>query len=131
MGVTQVLPPGHQELTRRATPTVIMPVEVPMPPIEATAAPFDLGSAATLEIEMPPPAAPVATEGLLKTAFDQVERRMGGTFAEWEGWGLDGVSGVGGVRLSRGAGHRAHRQVSGPGSYWEPNVWMIHPDLGQ
>ena len=43
MGVTQVLPPGHQELTRRATPTVIMPVEVPMPPIEATAAPFDLG----------------------------------------------------------------------------------------
>ena len=86
MGVTQVLPPGHQELTRRATPTVIMPVEVPMPPIEATAAPFDLGSAATLEIEMPPPAAPVATEGLLKTAFDQVERRMGGTFAEWEGW---------------------------------------------
>ena len=86
MGVTQVLPPGHQELTRRATPTVIMPVEVAMPPIEATAAPFDLGSAATLEIEMPPPAAPVATEGLLKTAFDQVERRMGGNFAEWEGW---------------------------------------------
>jgi aminomethyltransferase len=35
---------------------------------------------------MPPPAAPVATEGLLKTAFDQVERRMGGNFAEWEGW---------------------------------------------
>ena len=43
IGVTQVLPPGHQELTRRATPTVIMPVEVPMPPIEAMAAPFDLG----------------------------------------------------------------------------------------
>ena len=86
MGVTQVLPPGHQELTRRATPTVIMPVEVPMPPIEAASAPFDLGAAATMEIEMPQPAAPVATEGLLKTAFDGAERRMGGTFAEWEGW---------------------------------------------
>src|SRR6185312_12543513 len=86
MGVTQVLPPGHQELTRRATPTVIMPVEVPMPPIEAAAAPFDLGAAATVEIEMPQPEAPVATEGLLRTAFDGAERRMGGNFAEWEGW---------------------------------------------
>jgi aminomethyltransferase len=88
MGVTQVLPPGHQELTRRATPTVIMPVEVPMPPIEAPSgevSPFDLQAAATLEIEMPPPPPP-SNEGLLKTAFDGAQRRMGGTFAEWEGW---------------------------------------------
>ena len=56
VGVTQVLPPGHQELTRRATPTVIMPVEVPMPPIEAMAAPFDIGAGATLGISEPPPA---------------------------------------------------------------------------
>ena len=55
LGVTEVLPPGHQELTRRATPTVIMPVEVPMPPIEAIGRPVrhrrrrdarDLGAAA-------------------------------------------------------------------------------------
>src|SRR4029078_3734275 len=93
MGVTQVLPPGHQELTRRATPTVIMPVEVPMPPIEAAAAPFDLGAAATMEIEMPQPEAPVATEGLLRTAFDGAERRMGGDFAQRDGMGR--ISGVG------------------------------------
>ena len=85
VGVTQVLPPGHQELTRRATPTVIMPVEVPMPPIEASFAPFDIGAAATLGLSEPAPPAP-STEGLLKTAFDRVERRLGGTFAEWEGW---------------------------------------------
>ena len=85
VGVTQVLPPGHQELTRRATPTVIMPVEVPMPPIEALAAPFDIGAGATLAISEPPPPDP-STDGLLKTGFDRVQRRLGGTFAEWEGW---------------------------------------------
>jgi aminomethyltransferase len=85
VGVTQVLPPGHQELTRRAAPTVIMPVEVPMPPIEAMAAPLDLGAGATLEVSEPPPPEP-STEGLLKTAFDRVERRLRGNFAEWEGW---------------------------------------------
>ena len=87
VGVTQVLPPGHQELSRRATPTVIMPVEVPMPPIEASSAPFDLGAAATLGLSEPAPAPPApSTEGLQKTAFDRVQRRLGGTFTEWEGW---------------------------------------------
>ena len=61
VGVTQVLPPGHQELTRRAAPTVIMPVEVPMPPIEAMAAPFDIGAGATLAISEPPPPPPSTT----------------------------------------------------------------------
>src|SRR4029077_6650406 len=85
VGVTQVLPPGHQELTRRATPTVIMPVEVPMPPIEAMAAPFDIGAGATLAIsEPPPPDAP--TSAVLKPGFDRVQGPLGGTFAEWEGW---------------------------------------------
>ena len=65
VGVTQVLPPGHQELTRRATPTVIMPVEVPMPPIDASSAPFDIGAAATLALSEPAPPAP-STEGLQK-----------------------------------------------------------------
>ena len=40
LGVTQVLPPGHQELTRRATPTTILPVEVPMPQADVESCPF-------------------------------------------------------------------------------------------
>ena len=40
LGVTQALPPGHQELTRRATPTTILPVEVPMPAVDARLSPF-------------------------------------------------------------------------------------------
>ena len=41
LGVTQVLPPGHQELTRRSQPTTIVPVEQPLPPFDSGAAPFD------------------------------------------------------------------------------------------
>jgi aminomethyltransferase len=85
LGVTQVLPPGHQELTRRATPTVILPVEVPMPPADAAAAPFDVAAAAALQVAEPAPSG-VYPDGLLRTAFDAIQRRMGGSFAEWEGW---------------------------------------------
>jgi aminomethyltransferase len=86
LGVTTVLPPGHQELTRRSTPTAIMPVEVPMPPADALAPPFDQAAAAALQVIEPPPANGGYQVGLLHTAFDGVQRRMGGTFAEWEGW---------------------------------------------
>jgi aminomethyltransferase len=86
LGVTQVLPPGHQELTRRATPTTILPVEVPMPPLDGDAAPFDTAAAAALQVSEPAPASGVYTDGLLHTAFDTIQRRLGGTFAEWEGW---------------------------------------------
>jgi hypothetical protein len=55
LGVTQVLPPGHQELTRRATPTTIMPVEVPMPVQEGESAPFDTAAAVGLQVEVPAP----------------------------------------------------------------------------
>ena len=85
LGVTQVLPPGHQELTRRATPTTIMPVEVPMPAFDGDAAPFDTAAAAALQVSEPAPAG-VYPGGLLRTSFDAIQRRMGGTFAEWEGW---------------------------------------------
>jgi aminomethyltransferase len=85
LGVTQVLPPGHQELTRRATPTTILPVEVPMPARDGDAALFDTAAAATLQVTEPPPAG-VYPDGLLRTAFDPIQRRLGGTFAEWEGW---------------------------------------------
>ena len=49
LGVTMVLPPGHQELSRRATPTVITPVEVPLPPFDAASLPLDAASAAMTE----------------------------------------------------------------------------------
>jgi aminomethyltransferase len=86
LGVTQVLPPGHQELTRRATPTTILPVEVPMPPLDGEAAPFDTAAAAALQVSEPAPAGGVYSDGLLHTAFDAIQRRLGGSFAEWEGW---------------------------------------------
>jgi aminomethyltransferase len=86
LGVTTVLPPGHQELTRRSTPTAIMPVEVPMPPADALAPPFDQAAAAALQVIEPPPANGGYQVGLLRTAFDAIQRRMGGSFAEWEGW---------------------------------------------
>ncbi len=82
LGVSEVLPPGHQELTRRAAPTVIMPIEVPMPPVDAASAPLDPAPGVEAPIE---PSAP-GSEALLHTAFDAVQRRRGGRFAEWEGW---------------------------------------------
>ena len=85
LGVTQVLPPGHQELTRRATPTTIMPVEVPMPALDGDAAPFDVAAAAALQVDQPAPSG-VYPDGLLRTGFEGIQRRLGGTFAEWEGW---------------------------------------------
>jgi aminomethyltransferase len=85
LGVTQVLPPGHQELTRRATPTTIMPVEVPMPALDGAAAPFDSVPGAGLQVEAAAPSG-VFPDGLLRTGFDAIQRRMGGSFAEWEGW---------------------------------------------
>jgi aminomethyltransferase len=79
LGVTQVLPPGHQELTRRSQPTTIVPVEQPLPPFDSGAAPFDLA------VTAPEPPAP-SSDALLHTAFDAIQRRQGGTFAEWEDW---------------------------------------------
>jgi aminomethyltransferase len=86
LGITMVLPPGHQELTRRSTPTTIMPVEVPVPAAaDGAAGPFDQAAAAAFQVTEPAPSG-AYPDGLLRTAFDAVQRRMGGTFAEWEGW---------------------------------------------
>ena len=92
LGVTEVLPPGHQEVSRRSAPTIIMPLEVPMAPLDATSAPLDAATA----LSAPPPVAQppeedtgayeLPTDTLRHTPFDAIQRRMGGQFAEWEGW---------------------------------------------
>ena len=84
LGVSEVLPPGHQELSRRAAPTVITPVEVALPPVEAESVPL-----AALAPQAALPAAPEpepATDALDRTPFDAIQRRYGGRFTEWEGW---------------------------------------------
>ena len=85
--MTQVLPPGHQELTRRATPTIIMPVEVPHAAGRRRAPPL---------LTPPPPRlcvvdqpAPLGRLPGRRSCAPRSTRSSGGwaaTFAEWEGW---------------------------------------------
>ena len=88
LGVTQVLPPGHQELTRRATPTMIMPVEVPMPPLDGDAAPFDIAAAAALAIAEPAPSG-AYPDGLLR------HRVRRGSSGGWAARSRSGRAGTG------------------------------------
>jgi len=88
LGVTEVLPPGHQEVSRRSAPTIILPLEVPMGPLDVASAPMDapapITAAAPPEEDTGEYQLPTAT--LRHTPFDAIQRRMGGSFAEWEGW---------------------------------------------
>lgn len=77
LGVSEVLPPGHQEPRRRGGPTVIMPVEAPPVEPEAPAVP-DFLPEVVEDI--------AGGDALLHTPLDAIQRRAGGTFAEWEGW---------------------------------------------
>jgi aminomethyltransferase len=83
LGVSEVLPPGHQPPDLRQAPLVIIPVDTPVAAADQEGSPA--ASAAGIEIIEPPVPLP-SSEGLRKTAFDAVQRRMGGVFAEWEGW---------------------------------------------
>ena len=83
LGVSEVLPPGHQPPDLRQAPIVIIPVDTPLAAADQEGSPP--AEAAGIEL-VPPPVPPVSTEGLRKTAFDAIMRRQGGTFAEWEGW---------------------------------------------
>lgn len=83
LGVSEVLPPGHQPPDLRQAPLVIIPVDTPIAPADAEGSPA--AEAPGIEI-VEPPIQPPSTEGLRKTAFDAPQRRLGGTFAEWEGW---------------------------------------------
>ena len=82
LGVSEVLPPGHQPPDLRQAPLVIIPVDMPVAPPDALSAPAQAAGAGVQVVE---PQAP-STEGLLRTGFDAIQRRTGGTFAEWEGW---------------------------------------------
>ena len=87
LGVTEVLPPGHQEVSRRSAPTIIMPLEVPHGAARrALGAARRAGVAAPVDDEDTGSYELPATGTLLHTPFDAIQRRMGGQFAEWEGW---------------------------------------------
>ena len=70
---------------------------MPLPPFDAASLPLDAASAA-LEPSSPRPRSspaptprrleppPLPSDTLQHTAFDAIQRRMGGNFAEWEGW---------------------------------------------
>ncbi len=83
LGVSEVLPPGHQPPDLRQAPLVIIPVDTPVAAADQEGSPA--AAAAGIEI-VPPPVPQASTQGLRKTAFDAIQRRMGGQFAEWEGW---------------------------------------------
>lgn len=83
LGVSEVLPPGHQPPDLRQAPLVIIPVDTPVAAADQEGSPA--APAAGIEV-VPPPVPQASTQGLRKTAFDAIQRRMGGQFAEWEGW---------------------------------------------
>ena len=83
LGVSEVLPPGHQPPDLRQAPLVIIPVDSPVAAADQEGSPP--ADAAGITVVEPPAPLP-STEGLRKTAFDAIQRRQGGAFAEWEGW---------------------------------------------
>ena len=86
LGVTEVLPPGHQEVSRRSAPTIIMPLEVPMAPLDAPSAPLDAPAGRRRRRRGHRLVRAARDRHAAHTPFDAVQRRMGGQFAEWEGW---------------------------------------------
>lgn len=57
--------------------------------------------------------------------------RITGTVAEWEEWTSMAFPQSGEYVFPEGLA-TVHIDTSADrGSYWEPNVWMIHPDLGE
>ena len=66
---------------------MIMPVEVPLPPLDAASRRrFDARAPSDGRCRCAAGASAPIRDALLRTAFDAIQRRLGGTFAEWEGW---------------------------------------------
>jgi hypothetical protein len=55
--------------------------------------------------------------------------RITGTVAEWESWTGLAFPESGDYVFPEGLAPVAIDRASDRGSYWEPNVWMIHPEL--
>ena len=91
LGVTEVLPPGHQELTRRATPTMIMPRRgADAAARRALAAPLDAGARPRpSRSRTPAPAERRRTERSSTPPSTRSQRRMGGHVRRVGGLGLD------------------------------------------
>ena len=56
--------------------------------------------------------------------------RITGTVAEWESWTAMAFPESGTYVFPEGLATRAVDREADRGAYWEPNVWMIHPELG-
>lgn len=57
--------------------------------------------------------------------------RITGTVAEWESWISLPLPESGAYVFPRGLAPMSVDRDADVGSYWEPNVWMVHPDLSQ
>lgn len=56
--------------------------------------------------------------------------RITGTVAEWESWTAMAFPETGTYVFPEGLATLDVDREADRGSYWEPNVWMIHPELG-
>jgi len=55
--------------------------------------------------------------------------RITGTVAEWESWTAMAFPESGEYVFPEGLATVQIDRSADRGSYWEPNVWMVHPDL--
>jgi hypothetical protein len=56
--------------------------------------------------------------------------RITGTVGEWESWTGMVFPETGTYVFPEGLAPLDVDRTADRGSYWEPNVWMIHPELG-
>jgi GNAT superfamily N-acetyltransferase len=55
--------------------------------------------------------------------------RITGTVAEWERWTGLALPATGDYVFPHGLAPVAVDRAADTGTYWEPNVWMVHPDI--
>ena len=57
--------------------------------------------------------------------------RITGTVAEWEAWTGMAFPESGDYVFPEGLAPVHDRPRADLGTYWEPNVWMVHPEIGE